>query len=157
MVLLNIDANEDIQANTEFHYFCRDDNLVDLIQHFPPSQVNTPTYSRGRKRIDYALCSQNLTEFIVSSKIEQEAGVQENADHTAIEVCLDRKKLLRPDKPAHRTAPRKLTQKDPASVRRYQTIVTKMFENHNLLQRIEKWPRCSKKTQIWRWNWKRPC
>ena len=62
MILLNMDANEDIQANQDLHQFCIDTNLVDLIQHFSPNQVNTPTYSRGKKRIDYSLCSLELVE-----------------------------------------------------------------------------------------------
>ena len=131
-----MDANEDIQSNKDFKHFCTSNNLVDLFHHFSPSQVNTPTYARGKKRIDYALCSPNLTEYVVSAKINPLAGVQENADHTALEICLDRKKLMRKEKPSKRPAARQLTFKNPASVRRYQDIVTQYFKDHKLLRRV---------------------
>ena len=102
-------VREDIQANQDLYQFCTDTNLVDLIQHFSPGQVNAPTYARGKKRIDYSFCSPELVEYVISAKIKEEAGVQATADHTAIEILLDRKLLLKPSKPSHRPAARKLT------------------------------------------------
>lgn len=64
--------------------------------------------------------------------------MRDGSDHTALEVCLDRPKLLRRDSPSHRPPSRQLTLKNPASVRRYQKLVTEYFQQHNLLQKIEK-------------------
>ena len=71
----------------------------------------------------------------MSAKIKKEAGVQANADHTAIEILLDRKNSF--DPASHLIVPRPENHfKKPASVRRYQERVEKLFKEHNLLQRI---------------------
>jgi exonuclease III len=85
MVLVNIDANDYIQANTAVQTFCDNTSLIDLIARFSPSQVNTPTYARGKKRIDYSFCSPNLLEFVISASIKASASVRTGSDHTALE------------------------------------------------------------------------
>ena len=62
MVLLNLDANEDIASNSQLQEFCNDLNLVDLVATFSPHQRNSATYKRGQKRIDYSFCTHDLLE-----------------------------------------------------------------------------------------------
>ena len=136
MVLLNLDANEDIASQNQLHAFSRDLNLNDLVATFSPQQTSCPTYKRGKKRIDYSFCTPDLLEFVVSARISTSAQVKDS-DHRAIEVLLDHSKLMKKCKKSHRPTPRQLTQKNPASVRRYRELVEKYFKDHDLFRRIE--------------------
>jgi hypothetical protein len=136
MVLVNMDSNESIEENKDLKAFQEASHLVDLIATFSPSQVNLPTHLRGKKRIDHSFCTHNLLPFVISATICQSLSLSDT-DHRAIEVTLDRQKLMKKTKASHRPPQRKLSQKNPASVRRYQELVTKYFDDHNLLARIQ--------------------
>ena len=136
MVLVNMDSNESIEENKDLKAFQEASHLVDLIATFSPSQVNLPTYLRGKKRIDHSFCTHNLLPFVISATICQSLSLSDS-DHRAIEVTLDRQKLMKKTKASHRPPQRKLSQKNPASVRRYQELVTKYFDDHKLLERIQ--------------------
>jgi hypothetical protein len=131
MVLLNLDANEDIASNSQLQEFCNDLNLVDLVATFSPHQRNSATYKRGQKRIDYSFCTHDLLEYVVSAKISDSVEVKES-DHRALEILLDHSKLMKKCKASHRPTPRQVSQKNPASVRRYQELVEKYFQDHDL-------------------------
>jgi exonuclease III len=136
MVLLNLDANEDIADHKQLHDFSTDLNLVDLVATFSPNQCNTATYKRGRKRIDYSFCTHDLLEYVVSAKVADGVQVKES-DHRAVEILLDHSKLMKKAKQSHRPTPRQVSQKNPASVRRYQDLVEKYFKDHDLFRRVE--------------------
>ena len=136
MVMLNLDANEDIADLKQLHEFSTDPNLVDLVVTFSPHQSNTATYKRDRKRIDYSFCTQDLLEYVVSAKVADSAQVKES-DHRAVEILLDHSKLMKKVKKSHRPTPRQVSQKSPASVRRYQELVEKYFNDHDLFRRVE--------------------
>ena len=136
MILLNMDANEDILSKKELFSFTQENSLIDLVATFSPEQVNTPTYSRGKKRIDYSFCSSNLLEFVQSAAISSHRRVKDS-DHSALIITLNKTKLMWKPKPSHRSAPRQVTQKNPESVYRYRALLCHYFRAHNIVTKVQ--------------------
>ena len=137
MILLNMDANEDILTERELFAFSQENDLIDLVATFSPHQVHTPTYSRGKKRIDYSFCSSNLLEFVQSACISAQRGVKDS-DHSALVITLNKTKLMWKPTPSHRSVNRQVTQKNPESVYRYRALLCKYFQDHHILTKVKK-------------------
>ena len=99
-----------------------------------PHQKNLPTYSRGKTRIDYSFSSPNLLRYVRRAYITR-VGIT-SSDHSAITIILDKSKLLETDITPHRASPRQVTQKNPASVYKYQRNLHKYFTRHRIFHKV---------------------
>jgi hypothetical protein len=63
--ILMLDENESIDDRSgALRKLMSSTSLVDTFSHISNSQYNIPTYTRGSKRIDYILTSQNLLPYV---------------------------------------------------------------------------------------------
>ena len=84
MILINLDANEDISIGTALQAFSEEHLLTNLIADFSPSQTNTSTYKRVVKRLDYSFCCSNFLPFVTSANISHASEVKESDHRTLV-------------------------------------------------------------------------
>eukprot|EP00980_Cylindrotheca_fusiformis_P026659 scaffold16811_cov98-Cylindrotheca_fusiformis.AAC.1 len=96
---------------------CSRHNLVDAVTARHPHACHTPTYSRGTKRLDYALISPELIPFLHASGLNQFNEVS-TSDHRALFLDFDRSGILRTGVPLV-TSSQQIMHSDSASIKEF--------------------------------------
>ena len=91
--LLFGDWNKEIKTNTTSQKICDEFNLLDVWYHLHPNHKTFSTYSRGTKRIDYVLMTQEAAQH-VSTMIYESYKYRIKGDHRAFYVDINIEKLF---------------------------------------------------------------
>ena len=133
------DFNEVVGVNSSgFAKITSKFSLVDVHCHFHSIEQEVPTYARGKDRIDFIFCSQNLLPAVVACGVEP-FNQHVFSDHRALFVDWDDKKLfgsLLPPMLAH--PQRRLQSKSIPSRVQYINTLHKYCTDHSVFQRLDK-------------------
>eukprot|EP00980_Cylindrotheca_fusiformis_P026507 scaffold16318_cov93-Cylindrotheca_fusiformis.AAC.1 len=117
---------------------CSRHNLVDAVTARHPHACHTPTYSRGTKRLDYALISPELIPFLHASGLNQFNEVS-TSDHRALFLDFDRSGILRTGVPLV-TSSRRIMHSDSASIKEFVQYAYDHLKSNNVFERLEHLP-----------------
>ena len=124
--LLFGDWNEVLNTNTTPQKICDEFNLIDIWEHCYPNHQNFSTYSRGTKRIDFALTTQETAQH-VTAMIYESYKYRMKGDHRAFYVDINIEKLFGSNTHSSpTTSTRGIMSKDRKAVTTYLTH----FNNH---------------------------
>eukprot|EP00980_Cylindrotheca_fusiformis_P031801 scaffold26994_cov313-Cylindrotheca_fusiformis.AAC.1 len=124
---------------------CSRHQLVDAVTSRHPHACNTPTYSRGTKRLDYALLSPDLLPFLQASGLNQFNEVS-TSDHRAIFLDLERSSLLRTGIPLV-TSSQRIMHSDSASIKAFVQHAYEHLHSNKVFERIDRLPTPTEATQ----------
>ena len=136
-IILLIDCNEDLSSmkDLQMHLTQKDLNLAEPIRaKYQQLDRLPPTNNTGSKPIDSIFVSPDLMHISRGGWLE---FGKEYSDHRVLYMDIDMHTLLGKHKntTAHQTI-RRLQCKDPRTVDRYNSILAKQYEHHNMIERL---------------------
>ena len=135
-IILMIDANEHFDSpQSAISKLAASCNLVDIIATRHQQATNTATYSRGTKRIDFILISENIAPAVTRcGLLPFYEGI--HSDHRGSFIDLDARILFQDRTPQLYEQPRRqLHSKKPSAVMHYKTELWKQLTAHNIINR----------------------
>lgn len=134
-LIVMMDANEDMERNSNLHEFILQTGLVDVIRNRHGSNVPATT-SRGSHQIDYIMATPGLIPYLRhSGLVTQAAPPYATSDHCALYADFDASGLLGDLlAPLSTQRNRLLVSNKPLLAARYVSVLGTLYEKHGILQ-----------------------
>ena len=136
-IILTGDFNETIGEKPEMMAsICAEIGLLDIVSKLHPDALGTPTYDRGRKRLDYILVSDDLPQFALQSGMNRFNEIH-NTDHRAQWVDFHKRGTMAKSSPVPPSNLRGV-HSNSESVEEFVNLTYKLLEEHKVIERHDK-------------------